>query len=1067
MAEQTLRLFVSSPGDVAEERRRVELVAARLNAEFEKRITIKVIRWETEYYSAHETFQQQIPEAAECDVVVAIFRARLGTELPPHFPKLPDGQPYPSGTAYEVLSAIAARKAGKDLPDVYVFRYPQPPSVRLDDPEEALVRAQWDRLKEFFEAWFQTSSGQFVAAFQNFTSTDEFAEKLEDCLRRWLARHGFASEGPLWDRQIDGNPFPGLSAFDAARQRVYFGRELGASHALARLREAGARGTPFLLVIGGSGAGKSSFLRAGLMPRLMHPGTIPEIDLWRPAFAAAGEEPIRSLVEALFTPQALGDELRAGDFRTRQALEALFAGNPETAMAPVRAALERAAQRRAAEAQFESVRPARLLLALDQLERLFLEADRTRTEAFAGIVASLLRHRLAYVVAALRSDAYAQFQLVNEFRNLRTDGATFDLVAPTTGELEEIVTRPVEACRPPLAFEVRNGRSLAAVLVEDAKGGDALPLLQMTLARLFDAEASRGDGLLRFDGYPGIDAAVAKTADEALATISEEARRQVPDLVTALVRDVTVDVATGAAVPIVAPLDRAQFERGQKVRAALIDAFVSSRLLTLEGDGNAVRIRPVHEALFRTWPQAVEVIGENASLIRVRRALEPIVREWNSAAGTSKVRHLELSPALLDAANQLSDRFGDDLPAAMREFIAQCLAVDAARRSRERRRQRKVLIATVAALIIVACLGLAAWWQRNAAEHNFSTALGMTAALVQQIEDNLAEGVSETVAKKLLATAQQTFAQLPQRNTPEVAEARIKLLLVFSEVQTVDLPQALLFARQAEALAVPLATDNPGNIELQREMVDAYDRVGDVLRAQGDLVQALQEYKSELAVLDRLATSAAGADLRLRVWGLREKIGDIFRVQGDLVQALVYYHAALSNLAPSDRRELALSHDKVAEVMWLQGNRLQGLTDLHTALAIWEGLASEQSANAYWQVMRFVERSKIATATAADPGDQGAQPALLPDFILPTSSERRLGDQDIARLGREQLRLARNEIFARHGRYFKEPVLGGYFSQFSWYRPYTWLADLTTDETANVNFLLSAEQQAKPSADSP
>src|ERR1700730_4985130 len=168
MAEQTLRLFVSSPSDVAEERRRVELVAARLNAEFEKRISIKVIRWETEYYSAHETFQPQIPEAAECAVVVAIFRARLGTELPLNFPKLPDGRSYPSGTAYEILSAIAARRAGKNLPDVYVFRYPQPPSVRLDDPEEALVRAQWDRLKEFFETWFKTSSGQFVAAFQTF-----------------------------------------------------------------------------------------------------------------------------------------------------------------------------------------------------------------------------------------------------------------------------------------------------------------------------------------------------------------------------------------------------------------------------------------------------------------------------------------------------------------------------------------------------------------------------------------------------------------------------------------------------------------------------------------------------------------------------------------------------------------------------------------------------------------------------------------------------------------------------------------------------------------------------------
>lgn len=252
-------------------------------------------------------------------------------------------------------------------------------------------------------------------------------------------------------------------------------------------------------------------------------------------------------------PEALGDELRDGDFPTRGALEALFAGNADTAIAPVRAALDRGAHKRAAEAQFATVRSARLLLGLDQLERLFLEADRIQAEAFAGIIAALVRHRLAYVIGALRSDAYPQFQLIDHFRNLRTDGATFDVVAPTRAELEEIVTRPVEACRPPLAFEVRNSSSLAALLVADAKGGDALPLLQMTLARLFEAEASRRDGLLHFEDYHGIDAAVAKTADEALAKISEDARLQVPHLVTALVRDVAVDVATGKAVPVASP----------------------------------------------------------------------------------------------------------------------------------------------------------------------------------------------------------------------------------------------------------------------------------------------------------------------------------------------------------------------------------------------------------------------------------------------------------------------------------------------------------------------------------
>jgi hypothetical protein len=117
LPEQVLRLFVSSPGDVPDERRRVDLVVERLNTEFEGRVRIEAIRWETSYYAAHETFQKQIPEAADCDVVVAVFRARLGTPLPAGFRRLPSGDPFPSGTAYEVLSAIEVRKAGKGLPD--------------------------------------------------------------------------------------------------------------------------------------------------------------------------------------------------------------------------------------------------------------------------------------------------------------------------------------------------------------------------------------------------------------------------------------------------------------------------------------------------------------------------------------------------------------------------------------------------------------------------------------------------------------------------------------------------------------------------------------------------------------------------------------------------------------------------------------------------------------------------------------------------------------------------------------------------------------------------------------
>ena len=126
-----------------DERRRVDLVVERLNTEFEGRVRIEIHPLGDRLLFGPRLLPRTDSEAADCDVVIAVFRARLGTRLPAGFPAMPSGEPYPSGTAYEVLSAIDARKAGKDLPDIYVFRYPNAPSVALDAPDRAEIEAQW------------------------------------------------------------------------------------------------------------------------------------------------------------------------------------------------------------------------------------------------------------------------------------------------------------------------------------------------------------------------------------------------------------------------------------------------------------------------------------------------------------------------------------------------------------------------------------------------------------------------------------------------------------------------------------------------------------------------------------------------------------------------------------------------------------------------------------------------------------------------------------------------------------------------------------------------------------
>ena len=223
---QTFKLFVSSPGDVMVERRRVENVVSRLNGEFAGVARLEAIRWETDFYQAYSTFQAQIPRSTDCDLVIGILSWRLGTELPPDFgEKLPDNRPFPSGTAYEILTAVEKRQTGAKLPDVYVFRFTgSSPPVTIDDPNRERIEHDWQALKSFFQEWFFTERGHFKAAFNQYSSEDDFEAQLERLLRNWVADKVAGGRVVRWPIEVKGSPFRGLSAFGAKHAPVFFGR---------------------------------------------------------------------------------------------------------------------------------------------------------------------------------------------------------------------------------------------------------------------------------------------------------------------------------------------------------------------------------------------------------------------------------------------------------------------------------------------------------------------------------------------------------------------------------------------------------------------------------------------------------------------------------------------------------------------------------------------------------------------------------------------------------------------------------------------------------------------------
>ena len=171
-------IFVCSPKDVAPERGRVQAVTAKLNREYENLVRFETVLWEEHFYTADKSFQPQIPEAVASDIVVSIFWTRIGTELPAEFPRMANGKSYPSGTAYELLTALEAAKA-KGVPDVYVFRKIADAILPMADAERRRQeQTQLDALEAFWSEWFRSEKGEFKAAFQNFPTTDAFEQQI-------------------------------------------------------------------------------------------------------------------------------------------------------------------------------------------------------------------------------------------------------------------------------------------------------------------------------------------------------------------------------------------------------------------------------------------------------------------------------------------------------------------------------------------------------------------------------------------------------------------------------------------------------------------------------------------------------------------------------------------------------------------------------------------------------------------------------------------------------------------------------------------------------------------------
>jgi hypothetical protein len=513
-------------------------------------------------------------------------------------------------------------------------------------------------------------------------------------LKRGLEKAGLDARFFPWppEREPDRAPYRGLKSQEADDAAIFFGRDAPIVDAIDRLRGLRAGAPPRLMaILGASGAGKSSFLRAGLLPRLNRDDAqfIP-LPVVRPGRAALTGE--TGLVNALAA--VLPAHSRA-ECRT-----AVQAG--ADALRPLLAELVRAAVSRRV-AGDESERTPAFVVAIDQAEELFWAEGREESEALLALLAHLAGgdDPTVIVIFTIRSDSYDALQSAKALEGLRQ--VAFSLLPMPRGAYNDVIEGParrVEEAGGKLAIEPALTQRLLIDI--EAGAGDALPLLAFTLEQLYlDYRQTGGLRLVDYEKFGGIKGAIDAAVERAL--VRADADPRIPRD-----REARLALLRRGLIPWLASVDpdtktpRRNICRRADISpeaAPLIDLLVEERLLSVDTrlardskTGEEIRestIEPTHEALLRQWGLLNGWLTEDFGLLATLEGIKRAAREWDgNARGDSWLAHQgqRLTEALaLDARPDIAGR----LDATDRAYLAGCRAREETARAEAEQRRRE------------------------------------------------------------------------------------------------------------------------------------------------------------------------------------------------------------------------------------------------------------------------------------------------------------------------------------------------------------------------------------------
>ena len=480
---------------------------------------------------------------------------------------------------------------------------------------------------------------------------------------------------------FEGNPFPGLRPFEFDENYLFFGREEQVAQLLQRLGS-----TRFLAVVGASGSGKSSLVRAGLLPEL-HGGTMTSTSIaWELSIMRPGGDPLTKLAQALVESNLFGDVNEENILQTRATLSRSGLGLIE------------------AYRQSNIEEGSNLLLLVDQFEEIF--RFRQGGEK-AGQEAS---HFIQLLLETARQTDFPIFIILTMRSDFLGDCAEFNGLAEAVNEGEYLIPRLNRKQRArAIEGPVKVGgaeispRLKQQLLNDIGDDPDQLPILQHALMRMWEhwqthAEPDQPLDLKHYDAIGRMTEALSRHADEVYAELPDDAHRQ---LCMKLFKAITEKQADGRGIRRPLPFGDINEISGQQREQliAVIDAYrPAGRTFIMPGEQVTIHDQTIidisHESLMRVWNRLKDWVREEADSARIYiRLCETAQLHNRGEAGLYRDPDLKIALAWREQHNpnvQWATRINDAFDLSMKFLDDSKEDFEAEQRAKEEARKREL-----------------------------------------------------------------------------------------------------------------------------------------------------------------------------------------------------------------------------------------------------------------------------------------------------------------------------------------------------------------------------------------